>query len=35
MSLRVRNLYLQAWVRLKEQYPGHRYIETAENKLEG
>lgn len=34
LSLRVKNLYLQAWVRLKEQYPGHRYITAAEEKLE-
>ena len=33
LSQKVKNLYLQAWVRLKDQYPDHRYIEAAEKKF--
>ncbi len=30
----VKNKYFKAWVRLKEQYPGHRYVASAEGKME-
>ncbi len=33
LTTSVKNEYFKAWVRLKEQYPGHRYIAAAEKKI--